>query len=373
MNFRISIVNIILVLIAIQLHSQVSRKYSNDFMSIGVGARGLAMSNAQVAGVSDITSGYYNPAGLTYVNNNIQLGAMHAELFAGISKYDYVSFAVPFADKTRCVGFTFMRYGVDNIPNTLNLYNPDGSIDYNNIRSFSVGNYGIYLHYAQRITAVKKGELSLGVSPKIVYNKMSTFANSVGFGIDVGLQYRIKNWRIGFMGRDLTSTFNAWKFTFSDKEKEVLSQTGNEIPVNTLELTLPRIWFGVAYEYQLKKIMKISPEINFDLSTDGKRNVLLPGKPISLDMNVGLEISFVDIVYLRTGIGNIQRSTDDRGKKITTFQPNIGAGLGYKGYVRLDYAYTNIANSSGGLYSHVISLQIGINKRIKKNQTNTSN
>lgn len=346
--------------------AQVARKYSNDFLSIGVGARGLAMSNAQVASVSDITAGYYNPAGLAHVNNNIQLGAMHAELFAGISKYDFVSFAVPFAEKTRTIGFTFIRYGVDNIPNTLNLYNPDGSIDYNNIRSFSVGSYGIYIHYAQKITAVKKGELSVGVSPKIIYNKMSTFANSVGFGIDVGVQYRYKNWKFGFMGRDLTSTFNAWKFNFTDEEKAVLVKTGNELPLNTLELTLPRLWFGVSYEYKLKKIMKLSPELSFDLSTDGKRNVILPGKPISLDMNFGLEISFVDIVYLRTGFGNVQKSTDDRGKKITTFQPNIGAGLGYKGYVRLDYAYTNIGESTGGLFSHVISLQLGINKKLKK-------
>ncbi|MEI6310897.1 MAG: hypothetical protein WCP57_01430 [Bacteroidota bacterium] len=360
------IVTVICLLIFYTIQAQVTRKYSNDFMSIGVGARGLAMSNAQVAGVSDITAGYYNPAGLVYVNNNIQLGAMHAELFAGISKYDFVSFAVPFADKTKTVGFTFLRYGVDNIPNTLNLYNADGSIDYNNIRSFSVGSYGLYIHYAQKITAVKKGELSVGVSPKIVYNKMSTFANSVGFGIDVGIQYRIKNWRIGFMGRDLTSTFNAWKFKFTDEEKAVLTKTGNEIPLNTLEITLPRLWFGLAYEYKLKKIMKITPELNFDLTTDGKRNVILPGKPISLDMNFGLELSFVDIVYLRTGFGNVQKSTDDRGKKITTFQPNIGAGLGYKGYVRLDYAYTNIGESTGGLYSHVISLQLGINKKIKK-------
>ena len=67
------IVTVICLLIFYTIQAQVTRKYSNDFMSIGVGARGLAMSNAQVAGVSDITAGYYNPAGLVYVNNNIWL------------------------------------------------------------------------------------------------------------------------------------------------------------------------------------------------------------------------------------------------------------------------------------------------------------
>lgn len=348
-----------------QAGAQQVRKYSNDFLSIGIGARGLAMSNAQIASVSDVTAGYYNPAGLAFVNNDIQLAAMHAEYFAGIAKYDYAALAVPIMDKTRTLGFTFIRFGVDDIPNTLNLFNSDGSVNYNNIRSFSVGDYGIYLHYAQKIK-VPKGDLAVGVSPKVIYRKAGSFANAIGFGIDLGLQYRYKGWRFGFMGRDLTSTFNAWKFHFTDSEKQILTQTGNELPVNSLEITMPRFWFGASYEYRYKNIFRIQPEISFDLTTDGKRNVLVKGKPVSMDMNFGLEVSFVDIVYLRTGMGNIQSSTDDLGKKITTFQPNIGAGVGYKGYVRVDYAYTDIGDKSDALYSHVVSLHLGINKGMKK-------
>ncbi len=358
----------IFLLLGIQvIHAQQIRKYSNDFLSIGVGARGMAMSNAQVASVSDVSAGYYNPAGLAWITNAVQLGAMHAEYFGGVAKYDYASFAVPILQQSRTLGFSFIRFGVDNIPNTLNLFNTDGSINYDNVRSFSVGDYGIYLHYAQKIK-VPKGELSVGGSPKFIYRKAGTFANSIGFGLDVGLQYRYKGFKFGFMGRDISSTFNAWKFTFTEEEKRVLKQTNNELPVSTLEITAPRLWFGFSYEYKFKKIFKIQPEISFDLSTDGKRNVLVPGNPISMDLNAGLELSFVDIVYLRAGVGNIQNSTDDLGKKITTVQPNIGAGLGYKGYVRIDYAYTDIGDQSDALYSHVVSLQIGINKG-KKNNT----
>lgn len=346
--------------------AQTVRKYSNDYLNIGIGARGLAMSNAQVASVNDVTGGYYNPAGLAFVNNNIQLSAMHAEYFAGIAKYDYVSAAFPIMDKSRTLGLTFIRFGVDDIPNTLNLYQADGSIDYNNIRSFSVGDYGLYLHYAQKVKAIKKGELALGVSPKVIVRNVGTFASALGFGIDVGLQYKIKNFKIGFMGRDLTSTFTAWKFKFTDAEKQVLVNTGNELPVNTLEITAPQLWLGFSYEYKFKKIFKIQPEFDVNFTTDGMRNVLVKDKNVSMDLNAGLEVSFVDIVFLRTGIGNIQKSTDDVGKKITTFQPNIGAGLGYKGIVRVDYAYTDIGDKSDALYSHVISLHLGFNKKEKK-------
>ena len=43
------------------------RKYSNEFLNIGAGARGLAMGSAQVASVEDGTAGYWNPAGLAGV------------------------------------------------------------------------------------------------------------------------------------------------------------------------------------------------------------------------------------------------------------------------------------------------------------------
>src|SRR4026209_1923528 len=71
------------------------RKYSNEFLNIGAGARGLSMGSAQVASVNDGTAGYWNPAGLVGVKNDPQINLMHAEYFAGIGKYDYASVAFP--------------------------------------------------------------------------------------------------------------------------------------------------------------------------------------------------------------------------------------------------------------------------------------
>ena len=64
-------------------------KYSNEFLSIGVGARALGMSNAVVATSDNIYSTYWNPAGLTNIQTQRALGLMHSEYFAGISKYDF--------------------------------------------------------------------------------------------------------------------------------------------------------------------------------------------------------------------------------------------------------------------------------------------
>jgi len=86
----------------INAHAQF-RKYSNEFLNIGAGARGLGMGGAQVASVNDGTSGYWNPAGLVEVKEYPILHIMHAEYFAGIGKYDYASVAIPLSDKNNLV------------------------------------------------------------------------------------------------------------------------------------------------------------------------------------------------------------------------------------------------------------------------------
>src|SRR3982074_2852079 len=97
------------------------RKYSNEFLNIGAGARGLAMGSAQVASVNDGSSGYWNPAGLVNIKDQPQLNLMHAEYFAGIGKYDYASLALPLKDKKRVIGLSLLRFAVDDIPNTIFL------------------------------------------------------------------------------------------------------------------------------------------------------------------------------------------------------------------------------------------------------------
>src|SRR5204863_3993468 len=86
------------------------RKYSNEFLNIGAGGRGLAMGSAQVASVNDGTAGYWNPAGLVGVKDHSQLNVMHAEYFAGIGKYDYASLVFPTVNNKRVIGITGLRF-----------------------------------------------------------------------------------------------------------------------------------------------------------------------------------------------------------------------------------------------------------------------
>ena len=84
-------------------------KYSNEFLSIGVGARAFGMSHAIAATTRDVTAGYWNPAGLTGLERDADLGLMHAEYFAGIAKYDYGGFAIRIDDRS-AGAFSLIRF-----------------------------------------------------------------------------------------------------------------------------------------------------------------------------------------------------------------------------------------------------------------------
>lgn len=333
-------------------------KYSNDFMYIGVGAHNFGVGNAVVASTSDVTAGYWNPAGLVRIPNNIQFSFMHNEYFASIAKYDYAGIAFPLDSNKHAFALNFLRFGVDDIPNTLELIEPDGTVNYDNVKSFSVGDYGILLSYANNIIP----NLALGATAKIVHHKAGSFARSWGFGVDIGAIYTLRDWRFGFTVKDITTTFNAWSFSFTEKEKQALQLTGNEIPQSSLEITLPRIQFGVSYSKQLGKKTELSAEIDWEMTTDGKRNTLIATNAISMDPRIGIEAGFFQVFYLRGGISNFQRLTNTQGEKTFTVQPNLGVGLRFRS-IMVDYAYTDVGKASNNQFSHVVSVRVGINKR----------
>ena len=91
---------------------------------------------ATVATVNDVTSGYWNPAGLAGLKKDYAVGLMHSEYFAGIAKYDYAAFATKIDDQSS-VGFSYIRFGVDDIPNTIDLVDQNGNVNYDNITSFA--------------------------------------------------------------------------------------------------------------------------------------------------------------------------------------------------------------------------------------------
>ncbi len=359
--------------IVVSLSSQAQfRKYSNEFLNIGVGARGLAMGGAQVASVKDGTSGYWNPGGLVSVQNAPTVNLMHAEYFSGIGKFDYAALALPLSGSKRTLGITALRFAVDDIPNTLFLREPDGTINYNNIQAFSSSDYAFLVSLAQQIREKGKNKMQFGLNAKIIHRSVGSFAKAWGFGLDAGLQLDAKKWKFGIVGRDITTTFNSWSFNFSEKEKEALYLTNNDIPVRSTEMTAPRLIAGVGREFRMGKKASLLAEANLDFTFDGQRNTLVSSQSVNVDPKLGLEANINNVVFLRGGIANFQRALADSDtvnqEKVWIYQPSAGAGFRLQN-VRIDYAFVNLANQSSALYTHVFSLQVElVNKKKTANK-----
>ncbi|MRT91521.1 PorV/PorQ family protein [Ancylomarina sp. 16SWW S1-10-2] len=325
-------------------------KYSNEFLSVGIGARAFAMGNVAVASQEGVESAYWNPASLADLSRKYDLSAMHAEYFAGMAAYDYVGFGIKLDEKS-ALAFSVIRYGVDDIPNTLELIDKDGNIRYDLVTTFSAADYALLISYAKK-TKIKG--LSIGGNVKLIYRHTGDFASAYGFGIDAALKYKTGNWQMGALLRDASSTFNAWVFKTDDLE-QVFKDTGNEIPENSTEITLPRLILGVSRDIRLTDKVSVLAELDADFTFDGERHTLIEGDPVSIDPHMGLEFQYQNLIYLRMGVGNIQRETDFKQEESLVFQPNMGLGIHYKNF-RLDYALTDIGDQSISLYSNVFSL-----------------
>lgn len=334
--------------------SQTTRNYSNEFMNIGVDAAALAMSGSVTATSNDVNSGYWNPAGLVHVEDNA-LALMHSSYFANIANYNYVAFAMPLDDRS-AIGLSVIRFGVDDILDTTKLIDQQGNINYDRINLFSAVDYGVTFSYARKLPIPG---LNYGVNAKVIRRIIGDFASSWGFGFDLGIQFETKNWQFGLMARDITTTFNAWAFDqdrLEDIQNAIPGENQEEPEAN--ELTLPKLQLGMAksfifdYDYSLKTELDLI--VRFEQNND-----IISTSFASITPAFGFEFGYIDLVYLRGGVGNFQNELEFDNTKKLSFQPNLGLGFKYNG-VSIDYAITDIGDQSVALYSNVFSLKIDL-------------
>ncbi|MBU6324226.1 MAG: hypothetical protein KJS92_01965 [Bacteroidetes bacterium] len=352
----------------VPLRGQQVRKYVNEFLHMGVGARAFAMGRAVVASTHDASAGYWNPAGLSALDNQIQGSFMHASYYQGLANYDYLSFAAKGAQNDG-FGFGVLRFGVDGILNTLDLIQ-NGQVNYDRISTFSAADYGFFANYGKKLKIrYSKTQYSVGSGIKIIHRKVGPFARAWGFGFDAAFRAVMPKtgWSFAVVARDISSSFNAWEFSFTDKQKDVLALTGNTIPEKSTEIGLPRLIFGAAKSIRKDKWL-LNTEFNMDLTTDGKRNTLIRSNVISIDPHLGAEWGYLlqeddekNVLFLRCGVYNLQREIIRNNKEVWRTQVSAGAGIRF-GSFTLDYAISGFGQSGTGLYSNLISLRFGIDR-----------
>jgi hypothetical protein len=350
--------SLVVILFLAQIASaQTVRKYSNEFLNIGVDAAAFGMSKSVVATSSDVNSSYWNPAGLTAVTD-YQGSIMHAEYFAGIAKYDYVGFAMPI-DHQSALGISLIRFGVDDILDTTDLIDNEGNIDYNRISLFSAADYALNFAYARKMLMVEG--LDIGFNVKLIRRIIGDFASSWGFGLDASAQYKKNNWQFGLMLRDITTTFNTWSFNeeLFNNIADAIPGENQELPEST-ELTLPKAQLGIARKFELTRDFGLLTEMDLNMRFT-QTNDLISSSFVSIEPSLGFQADYMEMVFLRGGIGNIQQELQFDNSKEITIQPSFGVGFKYKG-IQIDYALTNIANIGNALYSNIFSIKIDVDQ-----------
>lgn len=304
-----------------QINAQtVFGKYAGEFMAIGVGGRALGMGGAFTAVANDITSGYYNPAGLANLNYP-QISLMHAEHFGNLVNYDYGSIAIPYGtDMT--FGISAVRLGVDGIHDTrYALYDANGDgkldirtgdrLDYDKITEFSDQDWVFYLSFAKRQTE----KFYWGANVKIIRRDIAEFG-ATGIGFDVGALYTpIENLYFGANIQDVTTTLVAWS-------------TGRN------ELVSPTAKVGAAYMW---KILggTITPALDLDVRFENRRSSAYGSLgPISFDTHAGLEYTFKNLFSIRGGYNDVKQFTVGAGVRLPKL--NIDYSFARFSYAELD-------------------------------------
>jgi hypothetical protein len=344
----------LLFLLCASSPAQTVRKYSNEFMNIGVDAAALGMANAMTASTNDVNSGYWNPAGLVHLEDH-QMSLMHANYFANIAKYDYIAYANTI-DNESAWGISLIRFGVDDILNTTELIDSQGNIDYNRISLFSTADYGVTFSYARKLQVPG---FQYGVNAKVIRRVIGKFANSWGFGFDAGLQFEKNDWQFGLMLRDITTTYNVWSIDEAEYKKiaDAIPGQNQELPENT-EITAPKAQLGLSKKFIIRYDYSILAAANINMQF-AQTNDIISTEFVSIDPALGFEFGYTDLVFLRAGVGNFQNIQQIDNTEKVGFQPNIGLGFKYKG-IQIDYALTNLGNQSAALYSNIFSVKVDL-------------
>jgi hypothetical protein len=280
-------------------------KYAGEFMAIGIGGRPLGMGGAFTGVADDVTSGYYNPAGLANLNYP-QISLMHSEQFGNLVNYDYASVGIPFQEDLS-FGISVMRLAVDGIPDTrealingqtgTQIYDINhifARIDYSKITEFSNQDWAIYLTFAKRHSK----NFYWGANIKIIRRDIAEFG-ATGIGFDLGAMYSpMNNLYIGANVQDVTTTLVAWS-------------TGLN------ELISPTLKIGSSYKFVEILGGYIMPALDFDIRFENRRfasNFNLG--PVSFDMHAGLEWNIENLIYIRGGYNDVKQFTVGAGVKL---------------------------------------------------------
>lgn len=323
----------IMLLVAVQMSEAQVVGNANDFLEIGGFAAGQSLGNADGAYVSGAEAGHCNPAGLSLDGGKMDFAFLHNRYMGGLATQNMLAAACQ-TDSLTTFGVTLVRVGVDDIQNTLHLFDADGKINYDNITYFSVADYALFFSFGRRLRRIPA--LTVGGNVKLIYRHEGDFANAYGFGIDLAARYSWRRLSCAAVLRDATTTFDFWSVNETKFDSAYLA-TGNTVPESRLEQRSPSLHLSAAYKMErgdFGAAAMATLRTYFGYNTQ----YIIHSNFASIDPALGVELSYKDIVFVRGGISDFQHDNNLTISHKTSARPSIGAGLRLYGF-RIDYAF----------------------------------
>ena len=268
-------------------------RYAGEFMSLGAGARALAMGGASVAAPIPATAAYYNPAALAGLTKR-HVEFMHASQFDNLFTYDYLSLASPLpGGHSASLALLYARVG--DIPIT-RLADPNAPLTDNNrvLVDRETGDHELAL-VAATGRNVGRG-WKAGATAKLLYKTVAD-ESAYGLGFDLGFGRTVaRSLDVGLNVRDVTTSILGWS-------------TGRT------EAILPSVLAGGAWSAELKRLnaqVSLVADVETHFESRGESELASAGV-ISAEPHIGAEYLISRTVALRGGMS---------GKR-----PTLGAGL----------------------------------------------
>jgi hypothetical protein len=322
MRLKLCILWCCIVFLSSVVFAEENGGFSGAFLRVGLGARALAMGNAQVATADNGYGFFYNPAALPLLEKkefSLSYSSMSLD-----RKFNFIGFALPlppFAGAS--VGW--INSGVGN----LRAYDSGGQ----DVGEMDHGLNAIYASFAIKMIALAQADkqlenvpadfISLALSVKFLRenvddNEQFDYKGS-GFGLDFGLLLKPhRNLAIGYQVKDVNASLKSNTNDLFERGSDL----DNKFPLTQkagLFYRTPLKWASVAYD--------------FEWSNKGAKK-----------HHAGLELTS------KIAVGRLGYDTDHF---------TAGGGLKFqafkKTYMALDYAYVESVIDEGA--SHVFSWQ----------------
>lgn len=285
-----------------------------QFLEIPAGAKAAALGGAYIGLSDDVSSVFWNPAGLSKLNRN----AAEFSYMRWFDQFDYNSLAAAFKlEGIGMIGASLIIFSMDELEITTE-FEPNGTGRFYDAQDIAFG-----LTFSRNLT----DRFSTGVTVKYISQRIWN-ESATGIAFDIGTQYRLDfqnltiAMRMGNFGPDLS---------FEGEDLEIIHDIDEKLPQNRLTSArlitetypLPLTFqVGIGFDIYDSEFLSVRSGLDAVHPNDNSERILF-----------GTEFGFYDRLFLR---GGYKYNYDDED-----FTFGAGANIPFaSSLIFFDYAYS---------------------------------